>query len=123
MTPCLGIEILSEGVAILQRLRTLSGRARIDAIHEPFDVWAFLPAILAEDSGQRARPSPNRHVDDRVGFPNHKFTLGQSFIDDPPVPVGLIDIALKRVLFGLGRKISEVEALSGIRANASRNEH
>src|SRR3569833_2811818 len=109
--------------AVLERGSAGRRGTRTDLVNEPLEIRARRPGGIAENKGQRPAPAPDRHVDDRVGITDHETLLAQAGLENSPMPLRLVVVALLRILLRLRSDPVEMHRLSRIRTDPAGDKH
>src|SRR5215469_2976346 len=80
----------------------LRRRPCTDFVGQPLQIRKFLPGAVAKHGGNKSCPSPDVHINDRVGVAEHVFLLAKACIENPGMSLRFkrITIDCVRNLFG-----------------------
>src|SRR6516225_1583648 len=102
------IHLSLELMPIFQRYGLLRRWPRTDFVGQPPQIRKFLPGAIAEHGGNKSCPSPDVHINDRVGVAQHVFLLAKARIENASMSLRLKRIAIDGVRDLFGRKVSEM---------------
>jgi len=102
------IHLSLELMLIFERHGLLRRRPRTDFIDQPLQIRKFLPGAIAERGGNKSCPTPDIHINDRVGLAQHLFLFTEPRIENASVPLRFKLITIDGVRNLFGRIISEM---------------
>src|SRR5215469_3022620 len=111
------IHLSLELVPIFERHGFLRRRPSTDFLNQPSQVRKFLPATIAEDGGNKSCPSPDVHINDRVGVAQYVFLLAKACIENPGMSLRFKRITIDSIRDLFGSIVSEMHRLPEIRAD------
>src|SRR5262249_16582732 len=86
-----------ELMPIFERHGLLRRRPRTDLVDQPLQIRKFLPGAIAEHGGNKSCPSPDVHINDRVGVAQHVFLLAKARVENASMSAGLKRITVDSV--------------------------
>ena len=101
----------------------LCGRPGTDFIGQPPEMGQTVPGFVAQHGGHQVRPSPSRHIDDRISVAENIAVVGQPAVENIEVALRLVPVAFDGVGHFFRRVALEMHRLAGIGTDTGRDEH
>src|SRR5215470_9221152 len=102
------IHLSLELMPLFERHGLLRRRPRTDFVDQPLQIRKFLPSTIAEHGGNKSYPSPDVHINDRVGIAQHVFLLAEACIENASMSLRFKCITIDGVRDLFGRIVSEM---------------
>src|SRR6516225_3033272 len=114
----LGIHLGLELMPVFERHGLLCRWPCADLVNQPLQIWKLCPGTVSEHGGNKSRPPPDVHINDRVGVAQHVFLVAKARVENASMALRFKRITIDGVRNLLWRIIAEVHRLSKVGAHA-----